>query len=131
MRGARGGSLATKSGKFAQKVTSKFAAKKVAAGWVCIRPRVLGVPPGALVSSATLEANRCDPFIASTPEHDNNVKELETLIFGNAFVFNVFVAGSRLQVLYFLARPTGPVDGYPVDSIPLSHPKRHRQFRLR
>src|SRR5580704_11307500 len=70
--------------------------KKSAAGWVCIRPQVFGVPPGGkfgLAGSAV-----CDPFIDARQKHDNTAKELGLRIFFKSFTFNALIAFPTTQI---------------------------------
>src|SRR5580704_12009587 len=104
--------------------------KKSAAGWVCIRPQVLGVPPGGK-GLASLEAMYVAPFIVAAAYRGNNAKELRTYIFSKSFIFNALVRFTGTQILEFFVPPARPINRRPVDLIAFPYAKGHRQLRLR
>jgi hypothetical protein len=107
--------------------TKKIDHKKSAAGWVCIRPQVLGVPPGVKVM-ASREAMYVAPFIGVVGNDGNNVKELGDIFFRKSFAFSELVGFAAGKILELFGSAAGPIDRCPFDVVTLAYSERHRQF---
>src|SRR6266436_5789398 len=105
------------------------ATTKSAAGWVHIRPRVLGVPPES--AKRRTRRKRCGRFISPRRKPHNNAKALETRQGCKAFVFNALIGLACAQILELFLGATRPFNLGALDLVALSQSESERQFRLR
>src|SRR5713226_5703315 len=92
---------------------------KSAAGWVHIRPRVLGVPPGG-ARRRKPRWKRCSRFIPPSRKPRNNRKALETWRRRKAFAFNVLIRLASGQILELFLGPARPFNLCTLDFVALS-----------